>query len=129
MKFGPLTALSPSFKRYVAAISDGSTQDGVTRAIGDLIERFYPTDTLAEAHGIWFDCPLCSPDNPHGVLCWFPNAPLHPATDLGKNNQKQPVRWSVSGTDYSNLSLSPSIQIQGGCNWHGFITNGIARNA
>jgi len=40
------------------------------------------------------------------------------------NKDGEPVRWNVSGTGFSDLTLTPSIQLQGGCNWHGFITNG-----
>ncbi len=54
---------------------------------------------------IWWHCPACS--EPHGV----PIAPL-----------KNGWEW-----DEEAESLTPSIQVSGGCNWHGYITNGEIR--
>jgi hypothetical protein len=113
------------FIRYEAEISDGLTHSGVTTPAGEIIEHLIRVDTLAEAHGVWTPCPLCCRvGHPHGVLSFFPNAPLHPDTDLGKNKAGQDVRWTPTGTSLADLTLSPSIQIQGGCNWHGWIQNG-----
>jgi hypothetical protein len=84
-----------------------------------------PVDTLAEAHGIWFDCPLCWCKNggkvgTHGVLVWFAGKPV--PDRLGKNNAGATVRWNVvGGTGLSDLQLAPSILLQGGCGWHGFV--------
>jgi hypothetical protein len=32
--------------------------------------------------------------------------------------------WSITGTDFSNLSVTPSLDASASGNWHGFITNG-----
>ncbi len=113
------------FIRYEAVISDGLQHGVVTTPAGDIIEHLIRVETLAEAQGVWTPCPKCAAaGNPHGVLSFFPNVQLHPSSDLGKNKDGKDVRWTPSGTDLADLSLSPSIQIQGGCNWHGFITNG-----
>lgn len=45
------------------------------------------------------------------------------------NNQDQPVRWAFSGSSLEDLTLAPSIQILGGCNWHGFVRNGAIEHA
>lgn len=125
------------FIQYVAEPSHGKfTKPGVDPKRTDLTdadfeERDYiadvhrHVDTLAEAHGIWFDCPECwrkngGPVGTHGVCIWFTGSPVPP--HLGLNNAGQTVRWTVAGgTGLNNLSLTPSILLQGGCNWHGFV--------
>lgn len=37
--------------------------------------------------------------------------------------------WTRTGDTFETLSLTPSIQRHGACNWHGFITNGEVTNA
>lgn len=78
---------------------------------------------LADAQGVWFLCPLCFQKNggkagTHMVMCWF--------RDRGVPNDVTPgpARWAVSGTSLADLTLSPSIQLLGGCNWHGFVVAG-----
>lgn len=84
--------------------------------------------TLAEAQGLWFLCPLCfaqnnGPVGTHACETSFEGRGVLP--EQGSHNKEgKPVRWNVSGTDFSNLTLTPSVQLQGGCNWHGHITNG-----
>jgi hypothetical protein len=83
--------------------------------------------TIEQAHGIKFLCPKCwrkngGPKGTHSIRVFFHGRPVPP--HLGLNSQGQPVRWIVSGTDYHNLSLSPSILLNHGCRWHGFVTNG-----
>lgn len=81
-------------------------------------------DTLAEADGVWFVCPGCfkakgSRPGCHMVLCYKPEVPQ----EAGQG----PGRWPMTGTGFSDLTLTPSIQLLGGCGWHGFITNGEVR--
>lgn len=78
-------------------------------------------DTIAEAEGIMFLCPKCYLDNggsvgTHAVICWSPKAPA--------SVPPGPARWTMTGTDYGDLTLSPSIQITSGCMWHGFVKDG-----
>jgi hypothetical protein len=86
-----------------------------------------PVATLAEAHGIWFHCPLCwckngGPVGTHGVLVWFAGKPV--PERLGNNSAGATVRWRVvGGSDLSNLQLAPSILLQGGCGWHRFVAS------
>jgi len=85
-------------------------------------------ETLAEADGIYFLCPKCfrqlgSRVGCHGVICWFtgkvPNG-LYPG----------PGRWNPSGTGMDDLTFVPpgafSVQLVGGCGWHGYVKNGSA---
>lgn len=104
-----LTELDPQFHRY-------QTVDGR--------EHIIPVATLAEAQGIQFDCPRCQP-YPHGLMVTFEG---RGALDhQGSHGSKgQPTRWSVSGSGFDDLTLTPSIDATagGGCTFHGFITNG-----
>ena len=75
--------------------------------------------TPGEADGIRFLCPKCFEANKgsggtHGVMCWKP----------GTDAISGPGRWPMLGTGYHDLTLTPSIQLLGGCGWHGFLING-----
>ena len=86
--------------------------------------------TLAEAQGIRFLCPKCfkangGPVGTHGVICWSRSrgAP-EDATPL-------PGRWTLDGTGVDDLTINGdppgnarSVLLLGGCEWHGFVTNG-----
>ena len=86
--------------------------------------HFRHVDTLSEADGVEFLCPGCFTKNggaigTHGVLCWQP--------DIPQTTSPTPGRWPMSGRGYSDLTLTPSVQLtcdEGCCGWHGFITNG-----
>ena len=34
--------------------------------------------------------------------------------------------WQRSGDSFENLTLAPSIDVDGCCNWHGYVQNGKA---
>jgi hypothetical protein len=87
-------------------------------------------NTLAEAHGIFFLCPLCfekngDPVGTHGVICWF--------CGVADTISPKPGRWQPSGTGIDDLTLNGcpgktrSVQLLGGgCQWHGYVTDGDA---
>jgi hypothetical protein len=96
--------------------------------------------TLAEAQGIMFLCPRCFVANgytnvgTHQVLCWSRSA------GASEHADPRPGRWQMVGTNFSDLTLngdllgmpgqgSRSIQLLGGCNWHGYITDGEVTDA
>jgi hypothetical protein len=117
-----LTDLEPQFLRYEKRPCepnvwiDGMCSDKPYR------EYFHNADTLAEADGISFLCPICLNDSHHSVICWFEDKV---PDDLKPN----PGRWNPVGTDYHDLSFVPgaksnSVLLLCGCAWHGFITNG-----
>lgn len=81
--------------------------------------EFHNVDSVAEAHGLWFDCPMCYDTSGHGVLVGF--AGRNPPKPLSRGSDGQPTKWEVSGSSLDDLVLSPSIQLHGGCNWHGFV--------
>lgn len=87
--------------------------------------QFHDVATLAEADHIMFLCPLCFEKNggaigTHSVMVTFAgrNVPDEAGT-RGKDGK--PTRWNVSGSSLDDLVLTPSIQLNGGCNWHGFV--------
>lgn len=80
-------------------------------------------NTMAEADGLWFLCPVCieannGPIGTHMVLCWQPQVPL--------TTSPAPGRWTMTGTSFEDLTLHPSVHLagKGGCGWHGFVKNG-----
>lgn len=88
------------------------------------IQGYGQVATLAEAHGVWFLCPLCFQRNKgsvgtHSVMAGF--AGRCPPGSYTQNKSGQDSRWVASGTGLDDLILSPSIQLEGGCNWHGFV--------
>lgn len=85
-------------------------------------------DTLAEANGIMFTCPKCLEANKgsnvgvHSVICWFTGVP--------QDWSPKPGRWNAQGTGLNDLTFVPpgavSVQLIGGCEWHGFVKDGSA---
>lgn len=86
--------------------------------------------SLAEAQGVQFLCPLCfaangGPVGTHWCSVSFEGRGV--ADGQGSHNRKgEPTRWAASGTGLDDLSLSPSVQIEGGCGWHGHVAGGAA---
>ena len=87
-----------------------------------------PVEKLSEAQGIFFLCPVCIVKNKGKVgthLCEVTFSGRGVLDEDGVHGSDgRPTRWNVSGSDFSNLTTTPSIQLIGGCAWHGFITNG-----
>jgi hypothetical protein len=82
--------------------------------------------TLQEAGGIKFLCPKCfdangGPIGTHLIIVWFEGKPVPEGT------YKADPRWGVTGTSLHDLTLSPSINVIGGCGWHGWVKNGVAK--
>jgi hypothetical protein len=96
----------------------------------ELEPRFWNRTGDAEgvSRGITILCPVCKgEDTRFGITFKNPigGVPIHP-DDVNAG------RWEVSGNNYENLTLSPSINVVvGTCgyHWHGFIRNGEVINA
>ena len=90
-------------------------------------QGYQRVETFAEAQGVAHLCPKCFAENggdvgTHWCISWF----------AGRNTPSTAVpspRWQASGSSLEDLTLAPSIQIVGGCNWHGYIQNGAIVNA
>lgn len=87
-----------------------------------------PVPLLNDAHGIKFLCPKCFDANKgnvgtHIVICWF-------KYKVADDVDPSPGRWNPQGTGIDDLTFVPpgavSVQLTGGCNWHGFVRNGEA---
>lgn len=88
--------------------------------------------TIAEAQGVRFLCPKCFAINrgkvgTHSVICWSRSR------GTPEDEMPGPGRWKLDGTSIADLTLNAdppssarSVQLHGGCAWHGFITNGYA---
>lgn len=90
--------------------------------------RFSRVDTVAEAHGVDFRCPL--PACGHHVRVYF--------ADSGVDPKLEPLpRWRATGTSLDDLTITPSIHLnrdasppepghEDVCRWHGNVTQGDA---
>lgn len=113
----PLIALDPRLIRY-------ELRDGVRYLVR--------VANLVAAQGILFLCPRCWATNgnsavgTHAIEVTFADRGV-PDDQGSHGNGGQPTRWMVTGSSFADLSTHPSIQLIGGCNWHGFITNGEVR--
>lgn len=83
--------------------------------------RVSDTLTISTAQGVLFECPLCGS---HSILAWFRDRGVPDDAVPG------PGRWTPTGTGLADLTLKPSINLDGpnavGCRWHGWVTNGDA---
>lgn len=115
-----LSELDPRFLRFA--------RDAEGRALHITV------DSLAEAHGVMFLCPLCYQANggrvgTHRVICWSRSRGTPEDASPG------PGRWTLEGTGFDDLTLNGdaiggggarSVLLTSGCGWHGFVTNGEA---
>lgn len=112
-----LTELQARFLRY-------EERDGAT---------FYRhVDSIEDAQGVSFLCPKCfsengGPKGTHAVICWSRSR------GVPDDARPKPGRWSMSGSSVEDLTLNGdppgsarSVQLHGGCCWHGHVTNGVA---
>jgi hypothetical protein len=89
-----------------------------------------PVETVSEAQGVRFLCPLCYTKNggsigTHSVICW--------SRQVDDDKEPGPGRWSLHGNTIDDLTLhgdpvggARSIQLLGGCGWHGYVNSGSA---
>lgn len=133
-----LTELQPQFVRYESKIETYKVVEGdqatwhergcPTKEVTGPRHYMASVSTFVEAQGIHFLCPKCFAANrgdvgTHWCQVTFEGKGVPP--EMGcHDNTGRPTRWNVSGSGYGDLTVTPSIQILGGCAWHGFITNG-----
>jgi hypothetical protein len=84
---------------------------------------------VASAQGVMFLCPLCfqknnGPAGTHSILVWFRGRGVPDEASPG------PGRWEVSGRDFDDLTVHPSINLEGGsgCHWHGWLQHGFCKD-
>jgi hypothetical protein len=93
---------------------------------------------VAEADFLLFQCPKCAQacrrvlrDDGTGYAegAHFISVPFaaHDGRPPMRQDPHHPQpRWSVSGLTLSDITTGPSIQVIGGCAWHGWVKNGDA---
>jgi len=103
-----LASLAPRLIRH---------EDGAANKIA-----YRPVDSLTEAQGLRFNCPLCPS---HAIVCWSSSRGV-PAEAV-----PPPGRWQFCGSGVDDLSLKDGAAggprlalLQGGCGWHGRIEAG-----
>ncbi len=135
-----LTDLEPEFMRYETRVEtseeivgDYSTWEERGRPCQTVTgprEFIIPQTSLKDAQGMFMACPLCYSKKGntlvgvHHVEVTFKDCGVKDHQGC-HNAQGKPVRWEVSGNSFDNLTLTPSILLQGGCGWHGFVTQGL----
>jgi hypothetical protein len=120
------TELEPQFMRYETR----------PQPQADAGKYLHHVNSLDEAQGIHFLCPICFVKNggnvgTHLIEVTFSGRGV--SDDEGSHNREgKPSRWGVSGTGYSDLSTTPSVLIDPAlpacAGWHGYITNGDVTN-
>lgn len=97
----------------------------VVQASDDGSFRKSRDDPQPAAFGVMFLCPKCFADNGGEVGT---HSVIVPFADRGVPTGFMPTmpRWSATGETLETLTTKPSIAIQGGCGWHGWITDGDA---
>src|SRR5437870_2898130 len=125
-----LTDLDPQFVRYEGHYEDWEVVDGdpltwhergcpTKMKSGNREYKIFVSE-LHDAQGIIFICPKC-----RGHSCEVTFADKDVPDWMGSHNSGgKAVRWNPSGMDYASLTIIPSILLESGCNWHGYITNG-----
>jgi hypothetical protein len=112
-----LTELEPEFIRYENRNEGAGFREWHIRVT-----------TFAEAQGLLLLCPKCFAEAGSNIgvhLIQVTFADKGVPDELGSHNKAgKPTRWNVTGTGYADLTTTPSILIESGCKWHGFITNG-----
>lgn len=99
--------------------------------LSDRPGSFRLAESIADAQGVLFLCPLCYGVNKgavgtHSVICWSRSR------GVPDDVEPKPGRWVLSGTGIDDLTLdaepgqSRSVLLLGGCGWHGFVTSGEA---
>lgn len=106
-----LTELEPRFMKRDPGVTEGSSTF---------------VDSITEADGVIFLCPVCFVVNKgnvgtHSIICWRPHVPpeINP----------KPGRWEFSGTGYDDLTLTgnPSSSVlltTATCKAHFHVRNG-----
>jgi hypothetical protein len=114
----------------IVARSTGPYMDDETTEEEGPVAHIPQAETIAEADGLWFLCPLCfaangGPVGTHAVLCWFVGR-------VPDDVDPKPGRWTPIGTGLHDLTFVPSagrtqsVLLTGGCEWHGHVVDGSA---
>jgi hypothetical protein len=134
-----LSDLNPEFYRYDRRMTEVDICLGDSATWRDrgcpVDHRVEPRDvrvpsSFADAQCLFFVCPKCAKEAGSVPGCHYIEvtfADRGVLADQGVTNKRgEYVRWNVSGTGFNDLTITQSILIESGCEWHGYITNGDA---
>jgi len=111
------------------------------RLFNDNGESFEVVESIDQAQGVRFLCPLCfhrndGPRGTHSVICWSRSK------GVPEHVKPKPGRWKMVGTGLHDLTLhgdpgpdgfvqnmARSVLLNGGCGWHGYVTGGLVTAA
>ena len=121
-------SIEPASPGHGRTLEDGSIQWG-----GFPVTTWRRVKKRASTDRVSFLCPACYRANggkvgTHRIGIDFIGGRT-PDKDCVHNDKGQPVRWTASNDPLATLTLSPSIQIIGGCTWHGYVRNGRSEDA
>ena len=97
----------------------------VVEAGADGSSRWSRDEPQPRAQAIIFLCPKCyaangGPVGTHSIIVPFKDR------DVPDGFMPMMPRWAATGETFDTLTTKPSIAINGGCGWHGWITDGEA---
>jgi hypothetical protein len=123
-----LTDLFPQFLKIVEVTKEQEGDDG-RQGPGPFYD-LTPVESLAMADGIRFTDPRWAASNPGqdgheiGEVIYVAFSGHDPQGLISRGTDGQPTAWSVSGSGYADLCLSPSIFSDPKGTppgWHGFV--------
>lgn len=94
----------------------------------DLDPRWYSAGGDHSRHGITFDCPCCVGTDRAtrlAIATHVDGTNFDPEPDRPQTFAAGETVWAITGgTEFADISLSPSIDASKHGHWHGFVRNG-----
>jgi hypothetical protein len=91
------------------------------RRLVDLNPQWIRNHGTDEVHGVAFDCPCGAKETcPVRGRCLVPTKTC--LTGAPVTADSAAMGWTVTGTNFDDLTLSPSVNYRD--HWHGHVTNG-----
>lgn len=97
----------------------------------DLDPRYFVRKEGGHPVGITFDCPCCV-GTPRGsrlaIALHMDGTNFDPDPANAQQFETGDTVWTITaGDDFTNLSVTPSVDASDAGHWHGYITNGEIR--
>lgn len=94
----------------------------------NLNPKWYSVFSGDSRHGFTFDCPCCNGNRRLAIAVHVDGTNFDPEPDNPQCFAAGETVWSITnGNDFSDISISPSIDASKYKHWHGFIINGEIR--
>jgi hypothetical protein len=92
----------------------------------DLNPRWFVLGNDPVPHGLSFDCPHCRQAR-IAVAFHHKGRELQEDGVIHALSPSTKHIWTLTGSGFTDLSLSPSVDASQAGHWHGFVTNGEVR--